>query len=115
MPSQYKSFLCHWCFVHCWSSFKAIIPVKEDHLHYVTVVCFGVEKIFRPAKNGELSSDPQVDTEVHDMFCSPQTSCISLYNCIELNTKLVLNKAATAFGKKEVQVQLCQKYLSKVV
>lgn len=34
------------------------------------------------------------------MFYSPHTSWISLYSCVELNTKLVFNKAATAFGKK---------------
>lgn len=93
-----------------------MILVKEDHLHYGTVVCIGVEKVLRAAKNGELSSSPQVDTGAHDMFCSPHTSWISLYNCVELNTKLVLNKAVTAFGKKGVQVWLWwQKCWSNVV
>lgn len=63
----------------------------------ISVVCIGVEKIFRAAKDGQLSSNPQV--EAHGIFCSPHTSWISL-NCVELNTKLVLNKAVTAFGKK---------------
>lgn len=58
MPSQYKNFLYHWCFVHCWNFFKAMILVKEDNLSYGTVVFIGVEKTFRAAKNGELSSNP---------------------------------------------------------
>lgn len=58
MLSQYEKFLYHWCFVHCWNSFRAIILVKGYHLYYGTVVRIGVEKIFRAAKNGELSSNP---------------------------------------------------------
>lgn len=72
----------------------------EDHLRYEIVVCIGIEKTFRAAKNGELSSNPQVDTDVHDTFSSPHTSWISLYDCVELNTELMLNKAVTAFARR---------------
>lgn len=53
----------------------------EDHLRYEIVVCIGIEKTFRAAKNGELSSNPQVDTDVHDILFSSYQLDFSVWLC----------------------------------